>query len=448
MWKDRRTADDAGWPHGLARSTTRSKTSQPLSATPYHPGVAISSVRTKLPLATWAKILGIHPLHFEQVAFTPGNRSPAVCDAGLLQYDWQQADQVSRSQIAQAIADAEFMIESVLGYRLAPSWEIDEWQMSAQPYQRELVNYNGRAIPIFRSGTPTRWKDFISGGVEARSLIEADAPIVWSDADGDGDDDTGTITTTVTAGTSACELELYYPGHSGDPGYQIRPVTASVSGTTATITFKRELAVLESILEAFTPSAAEWTDDADFLAEVDVYRHYNDPSTQVTLMWEPSGICGACDGVGCEACAYAVQTGCLFLRSTPRTSFVAWTPATWDADAESFTAASLAQGRGPDLLRLYYYAGHRDRALSCPTTTMSDEWARVVTYLSLALIDRPACQCTSDVWDYWRDIEDLGKSNAAIKEALNPFGVMRGARYAWQRVKQPDAAALRYGAVV
>ena len=410
--------------------------------------MAISSVRTKLPLATWAKILGIHPLHFEQVAYTPERRSAAVCDAGLLQYDWQAADQVSRYQISQAISDAEAMIERALGYRLLPSWEVDEWQPAGRPFQRELVAYNGRAVPFFRSASAVRWKDFVSGGIEALTLIDDAAAIAWSDADGDGEDDTATVTVTVTAGTSACEIEAFYPGHSGAQEWRIRPITVSVSGTTATITFKRELVVLESILESLNAVAADWLDDADFLSTVDVYRHYNDPSTQASLLWEPSGLCGVCDSTGCEACAYATQTACLFLRSTPRQAIVAWTPATWDATTETFTVAQMAQGRNPDLIRFYYYAGLRDRAKTCPTVEMDDNWARAVAYLSLSLIDRPACQCSSDVWDYWRDITDIGKSSEAIRISDNPFGMMRGARYAWDRVNDPNQAAVRFGAVV
>lgn len=410
--------------------------------------MSISTVKTKLPLTTWARILGIHPLHFEQVSFTPGNRSAAVCDGGLLQYDWQAADQVSRTQIAQAISDAEAMIERALGYRLLPTWEVDEWQMVGRPFRRENVNYNGRSIPFFRSSSPVRWKNFISGGIEAKTLIEAGAAITWSDADGDGQDDTATVTVTVASGTSACEIEAFYPGHSGSYAYQIRPITVSVSGTTATITFKRELAVLESILESLSPASAEWTDDADFLDEVDVYRHYNDPQTQATLLWEPSSSCGQCDSAGCTACAYATQTACLILRSTPRQGMIAWTPATWDADDETFTVAQLAQGRSPDMMRVYYYAGLRDRDLTCPTVEMDSAWARVVTYLSLSLIDRPACQCTSDVWDYWREELDMGKTEAAVRLSRNPFGRTRGARYAWDRVNDPEQAVVRFGAIV
>lgn len=404
--------------------------------------MAIASVPTKLSLDRWASILGIHPLHFNQVTYTPTDRSPAACDGGFLQYDWQAADQVSREQIARAIFRAEQALEHALGYRLAPAWEIEEWVQGPRPYQRELVN-NGRAIPIFRGAVEARWKEVITGGVETRTLIEASSPIVWSDTDGDGLDDTGTVTTVVGSGQAPCEIEIYYPGHQGDPRYQIRSSLVTVSGTTATITFRRWHAVVEEVLEALTPEPASLSNADDFLEEVDIYRHWNDPSTQATLMWEPSG-CALCGSglSGCSSCSYSVQTACLFLRSTPRVGMLAYSPGEWDPDTETFDFVDLAMGRGPDLIRLYYYAGKLGDPWGCDNE-MSEEMAQIVTHLSLTFLDRPACQCTSDVWDYWREIPDLGRSNEAVKQLSNPFGTMRGALDAWNRVNDGSNAVAR-----
>jgi len=37
--------------------------------------MGFASTPTKLPLATFARILGIHPLHFQQIAYVPAKRS-------------------------------------------------------------------------------------------------------------------------------------------------------------------------------------------------------------------------------------------------------------------------------------------------------------------------------------------------------------------------------------
>lgn len=412
--------------------------------------MAIASTPTKLPLATWAKILGLHPLHFEGIAFTPENRGAALCDQALFQYSWQESDRTGREEIAQAIADAENMLENQLGWRLIPTWESDEWVRTARAKQPELIIGSSRDLRGYASAVKATWGKVLTGGIEARALLGADQTITWSDEDGDGYDETGTVT--VAAGDAlACEVEVYYPGHDGDPAYQIRPATAAIAGGAATITFRRELCVLETILNAMTPTTADPDDDTDFLSEVDVYRHYNDPSQQVTLLWSPRG-CADCSGEGCALCAYTAQTGCLHLRSTPTSAILGWSPGEYDADTDTFTPLPLAGSGTPDLARLYYQAGHQAKR-GCPMV-MDLAWARVVTYLSLAQLDRPMCDCTANAWAYWR--QDMGISSGGEQDVVfggatrqysagNPFGTRRGAVYAWDRVRDPGVHAVRTG---
>lgn len=413
--------------------------------------MAIASQPTKLPLATWAKILGVHPLHFEQVSYTPTDRSQALCDQTWFQHSWQEGDRVSREEVAAAIAEAEEMMERQLGFHLLPVWDADEWHMAQRSWQPELHIYTRGDIRGYATGARAKWGWFRSGGIEAKTLIDDAVAIVWSDTDNDGLDDTGTVSVTVTAGQDECEVEAYYPGHDGDAAYQIRPISVSISGITATITFKRELCVLESLQEALTVDPVEYADDGSFLTTVDVYRHYNDPSQQATIMWSPSGTCAVCGNAGCDACQYSTQTACLHLRSSREASFIAWSPATWDADEEAFTPTELSVlGRMPDILRYYYRSGWQSKR-GC-STVMDPAWARAVAYLSVSLLDRPMCDCTTNVWEIWH--EDLAvlsggeqsktySFSARDVAANNPFGMRRGAIYAWQRVNDPDVAAVR-----
>lgn len=413
--------------------------------------MGIATTPTKLPLATWAKILGLHPLHFEQVAYTPDSRSTTLCDQALFQYSWQESDRTGREEIAQAIADAEDMLERQLGWRLTPTWESDEWKATARPNQPELQINNPRDIRGYASTIKASWAKVLTGGIEAKTLVEADAPIVWSDEDSDGYFETGTVTTTV-GDVAACEIETYYPEHDGDPAYQIRPINVTVSALgVATITFRRELCVVEDILESMDPFPATATDDDHFLDVLDVYRHYNDPVTQVTLMWSPRG-CSECVGQGCALCAYTVQTGCIHLRSTSESAILGWSPGTYDLASDSFLPQPLVGPGAPDLARLYYRAGHQ-APRGCDTV-MDPKWARIVTYLSLALLDRPGCDCTANVWAYWR--QDMGISSGGDQDVVfggaarqysagNPFGTRRGAVYAWDRVRDPNVHAVRTG---
>jgi hypothetical protein len=409
--------------------------------------MGIATTVTKLSLADFARVLGINPRHFHQIEYTPPSRSAVTCDGGLFQYDWQSADRVSREQVAEAILDAEAMIEPYLQYRLAPSWETEEWQLAPRPYQRELVTLTPYATTRLRSSVEARWKNIISGGSEARTLLEAGVAITWISTHPDAGAETGMVEVEVADYVDPCEVELYYPGHDGEAAYQIRPVNVAIVAGLATITFARYLVVHPELLESYDPQPAQWDADDDFLGTVDVYRHWNDPSRQALLMWEPGSYCGCTTAGSCSACSYAVQEACLFLRSTPREGMFAWAPGEWDPEVGVFRAGDLAMGRGPDVLRLFYYAGHVAPA-GCPST-MDRHWQNAVARLAVTLLDRPACECTSSIWDHWQQQGgDLGKGDAAVRYLSNPFGTSRGALYAWSRVVDPGVGVARSAALV
>lgn len=407
----------------------------------------VASTKTKLSLSAWAKIFGMHPLHFNQVRLDTNLH----CDQILFQHEWQTADHVSREEIARAIAEAESNIELYLGYRLTPTWEVDEWRETIKPFRPEMVSYNGHDVRGFLNTVRANWGYMISGGVEAKTLIDADAAITYSDEDGDGYFETATVTVSTTV-QDINEICVFYPGRDGDDGWEIRPIEVVINAGTATITFRRELAVISSKLDAFDIEGAEaiGTEDEDFLEEVDVYRRYNDPQTQVTMMWEPpaGGLCGTCGGSGCSSCSYSVQTGCLLLRGDPRQSILAYHPAEWDEDELEFTSTSWSVSRQPDIVRLYYYAGWRNKSQRY-VSRMSPEWERIVAYYAASLLDRPPCDCSKGNWAYWRQDLTLitgdedgrpvfrdpsGLLGNSIQD--NPFGSRRGAVNAWRHVSK------------
>lgn len=409
----------------------------------------IQTARTKLSLAEFYRYLGFNPLHAMGVEWHSEKTTVPLCPDVVMSYDWQNADAVSRDQVANAIAEAEAMMERELGFRLAPSWEEDEWNMAARALPPEQLGrvYDARNAA---NTVTAQWGGIISGGVEKRDLLQAGVPINWTDEDGDGYFETGTVVTaTLTDEILACEVEVYYPGHAGAARYQIRPATVTAAGAVATITFRRELAVVEELQETMEPVPASPKDDADFLDNVDVYRHWNDASDQGMVLWGPFSVCQACTGSGCPMCAYTVQPICLHLRSTPRMGILGWTPATWNATNRNYDYTNVAVERQPDIVRMNYYAGLMPPE-GCPST-MDPLWGRAVSYLAVTLLDRPPCSCSAEKFEHW--MEDFaavrggeqGKTfqfgNRRILD--NPFGTSRGAVYAWRRVVAPDAARTR-----
>ena len=403
-----------------------------------------ASTRTKLPLATWAKIMGIHPLHFEQVRIA--DQDPH-CDQLIFQHNWQNSDHVSREEVAQAILETETRIETYLGYRLAPTWEVDEWKGVVQPYQKEMINYYAGDIRGFNSTVKANWGYMISGGIKSVDLVEADAPIVYTDVDNDGYFETATVVV-ATVATDKNEICIFYPNKDGDETWEIRPTEVTLSGGNATIVFRREYAVVEELQEVYDITGAEaiGDDDTAFLEEVDVYRIYNDPQTQASFLWEPFAgrWCGTCNGTGCSTCAYATQTGCLLLRGDPRESVVVYHPAEWDSDNNEFDALSWAMTRQPDIVRLYYYSGWRNKKQRY-TSRMDPEWERTVAYMAAAALERPLCDCSSGEaqWKRWRT--DLALAiNDDVRRTFyghssdidNPFGSRLGEVQAWRKVKE------------
>lgn len=397
--------------------------------------------KTKLTLSTFARYMGMHPLHFWQVRLETNPH----CDSIMFQHEWQTADHVSREEIARAILAAETKIENELKYRLAPCWEVDEWHGSHRPYQSELVNLNSSDIRGFRQTVRADWGYLISGGIEAKELIQSGVAIVYTDVDGDGYFETATVSVATTA-VDKNEICVFYPDEDGADSWEIRDTKVVISAGTATITFKRELAVIPEKLDLYDIEGAEaiGTEDADFLEEVDVYRRYNDPQTQASLLWEPfaGGFCGLCNGLGCGACAYSIQGGCLILRGDPRQSVVGYWPGTWNVDDDVFESEPWAAGRQPDIVRLYYYSGWRGKNESY-ISRMAPEWESIVAHMAAAMLDRPPCDCAKGDWSRWR--EDLtlisgdedGKPFYRQPEGIldNPFGSRRGEVDAWRKVK-------------
>lgn len=404
--------------------------------------MAHASTKTKLPLATFAKIVGINPLHFSQVFFG----TQVHCNSTLPQYTWQEADRISREEIAEAIAEAESVMERWLGFRLLPSWEVDEWF--------SIGARDARGLPEV---VDAKWGYFLMGGVEAKSLILAGDDsdidpnnwinaIIYSDEDNDGYFETATVTITVPAGTAPCEVEAYYPGKAGDDAWQIRPISVSISNVTATIVFRRELAVLPDLTEGVTIQAVDGNNDDFFLGVIDVYRRYNDPQTQATLMWEPGTVCGYCNGSGCAQCMFSTQSACLIPRGDPRLSMLAYTPSDWNAETSQFDPACVLTARQPDIVRLYYLAGYEDKRLACPRRDMDAGLQRAVAYLAASLLDRPPCDCSSSMWGYWN--EDMAQGAKFVVQAAtihNPIGTRRGQVYAWNRLNDPGLAIGRGG---
>jgi hypothetical protein len=412
--------------------------------------MARASIRTYLPLDTWARILGFEPRHFNGV--TCAVSTPEHCNKVWMQYAWQDADRVGREEVAEAIAQAESDIIDALGFFPLPDWVDGEIQHTARfvdpvlSHGAYLANTQGANLSV----TALR-KHVMYGGIKATAAIDAAAAIVWSDPDGDGYDEIATVTAATTV-TDVDEIRVYVPGHDQEDEWEIRPLrTVTIAGGVVTITIDRHLLVDPNLWEAIAAEAVNGDDDANFLDEVEIYRVYNDPSDMGELQWEQiPGTC-SCTSSTCPRCQWETQTCCLQVRD-PQLGFIVYRPATWDADDEEYQAACLAKSWSPSRVSMNYRAGYQNTRSSRPSAVMHPDLARAITYYSVTLLDRPICSCTNveTFINRWREdkslLGEVGRYQISARELDCPWGQREGALWAWRTVQKfsLQGGAVRY----
>ena len=127
---------------------------------------------TLLSLDRYAKIMGIPPAHFwgAYAASISPQVFPVECGAIWMQYPWQNADRVSRLELAEAIQVAEYDLAKAIGFWPGPVWTENERVPYPRPYLREYVG-RGRDIRTFMKSVEVQWKNVLSIGSRALTLI-------------------------------------------------------------------------------------------------------------------------------------------------------------------------------------------------------------------------------------------------------------------------------------
>lgn len=399
--------------------------------------MARANVRTWLSLDEWATIIGINPLYWNGLSSQFFQNT--TCGELFFQWSWQHADRVGREDVALAIQQAEQNMALEAGYNLMPDWTIDERLPYPRPGIPEVYNLRGTNPRGMMKSVEARKGLLISGGVRTKAVIEAGSTVVRSDEDSDGYAETCTLSV-VTSVTDANEIHVYYPAKSGNDYWEIRPIEVTISGGTATITFKIWQIVAVNQLDRLDASAIDADTAGNFETTVDVYRVYNYTGTQVQFLWENEPVC-TCGSTSCNACQLGTQDGCFHLRD-PRLGFVVPYPATY-SDGDWTAADYFAACREPDQVRLWYYSGYRDNNTLRPYAELAPYWKTAVAYYAASLLDRPVCGCSNieEFIEKWRKDAafagiEQGGFNLTQEQLSNRLGTTFGALNAWKRIHQ------------
>lgn len=407
--------------------------------------MARANVITLLPLDRWAYHLGLNPRHFNQIAIAA--EEVYLCEKVWLQYPWQYADSIAREEVAQAIAQAEYDLITLLGYSPLPQWIAGEVKRISPPWDVAAIGGSVLMTPAGRyKSVQANYGHIISGGVrqvdcsELGSVTIPSVQAQWFDFDGDLYFEILEITLPYTR-TDTNEIRVYFEDESGNDEWEIKPLRSVVcDGVTCTIQIDRHLLVRPVLWEAIGAAQIDGMVDANFNQTLEVCRVYNDPSQQAQLQWERiPGECN-CGSTSCAMCAWTVQWACLQTRD-PKLGFLTYQPATWNATTLQYDYTQSSVTRQPERVRLWYRAGWQGTRVNRPMVQMDVDFERMITLYSICLLDRKVCTCSNVEAFYERYTEDRALQGEASYKMSNrdlncPWGTKTGAIMAYQQAER------------
>lgn len=390
--------------------------------------MGFASTETLLPLDSWARIMQLNPWWFNQWGKGLPKPDSAQCPHVFYQFSWQQ-DFLSREEIAQSIHMAENMIAQQLHFYPAPKYILDE--NIVYPHRRGARGAGRTSLGAF-TGVHLNWKKVQGGGVLARTEISASVAVNRSDTNNDTLPDLFTVAIATTV-TDPNEIAIYYTetDRNNEPiseAWRIRPVNVTIAGGTATIKGSASMLGLPDKQLAYNANKLDVSQAGDYITNVAVYRVYRDDSYDTTAntskqgyaMWENFG----CDTPPCGA-EYAPV--CIGARD-PELGFV----------AVDFSIGSECHAYAPDRLSISYLAGE-----PLVNGQMNRDLADAVAHLATALfpVEKCGCERVERILAYWRETgpapgEGLRENLTGFGTTDNPFGPQRGARYAWNKIRE------------
>jgi len=391
--------------------------------------MAKASTPTLLSLDQYARVLGMHPIHFNSVV-VPGIFPVvnAVSDF-FYQYAWMDVGQLSREELGFAIGEAERLIAEALGYWPAPQWITNELRAFPQldyipnPEMLDAGRY-GRHPAIIA----LEWGQFRHSGRRRVDVVALAEDVVYTDADGDGYFETATITIAGLPDTTGWTADEIFVFHDDNTSIEnaIRPLRVTIGPGTVTIVGRREQFVKPHLWESgakvdgrVIPDGPD--PDMNFLLEVNVYRIYasiaGDAYAPIEFLLQDSSLA--------PPPYYVAQRGVMQVEMAEKSRIYA-VPATWDAATAAWVTSYLR--RRPDHIRCHYQAGFPLDANGWVSPVMARAIAALAT--GRMLIPMDPYGPPSNLMRHWQSVPE----NVAYAQLVCPWGSTNGAWEAYRIV--------------
>jgi len=426
--------------------------------------MARASIVTLLSLDRYARIMGIAMPHFNGASNADVFPVTPACSDIWFQYSWQRGDRVSREDLALAIQNAEYDMARLLGFYPAQTWITNEMHQYPRHHRRNVID-GGTNVRGFAKSVIAKFGRMIDTGQRALGDKIDVIPAFSSAQDPVTYDETVTVTAAHGGETDIREWKVFVADKNGEPEWEIRdPRSVYISGANVVLKFWAWQFIDPVQWEAFP----ETVDDlgtlnlagAIYLADCDVYRVYNDNTSQsAEFFWEPEdwsispAICSSCGGSGCSTCSLTTQDGCAHIRDVDN-GIVVPMPAAYSDDNEQWERANWVDCRAPDQVKIWYQAGElAQRYLDAENVTsdigngmvvdpLTDYWAETIAWIATARLERTICACANVAAlaaDLRRDVSRTDPDGPSFfvdpAELSNPLGTRLGEIKAWRRIK-------------
>ncbi len=401
-----------------------------------------------LTLAEWAQFMGLDPWRMAGYCNSPRpadlSQGGNCCDGIWTEFGYQR-NQLSRTDVSQAIMVAEELFAASIGYWPAPKAVVNEarnypWGENALSYAGMLNRKGG-----FKS-VRLRYAHALKLGVEVYELVDTVSitpSFVMGYEAGQQEDpvpDHFTFDVLLPDGMTPDEIRVYHTAANrlNEPRdeWEIRPLSISMSGQTATVQGDAWLFGQPKLLiDANAPCLSATDIEGSFVAQVEVWRCHFDETQHGNFVWEDAG-CAA------PPCSETRQSFCASIRVEP-CSYVAPRPATYDSELQAFKWVTTCPPAPPRRLEVNYKSG-----ILLSNYRMERRHGRVIAVLAASLLDCSicACGCTKERLDkyshYEQALKDEGiggvKTFERIKnprQSENPFGERYGQLQAWMQAR-------------